>query len=102
MEGNQMKMREALEEIRDATHAWISVGGISARRTIEMVFDIACAALSAPQRNCDVGTAEEQTKRHLLYCKSCVCNLKLPYGCAECFARWAQTPYEEEGENDGR
>lgn len=50
---NAAKRREALEEIRDATHIWITVGGISARRTIEMVADIAAAALSEPPRNCD-------------------------------------------------
>ena len=60
------------------------------------------SAHAAPARQCDVGTAEEQLQRWCKFCdtqnacEDCPCNK----GCgisADCFARWAQTPYEAEG-----
>ena len=53
-------------------------------------------ALAEPLRNCEVGTAEEQYVRHTKWC-----NKNKDYSCAatmcrECFAKWAQTPYESE------
>lgn len=72
-------------------------------------------ALSAPARNCDVGTAEEQWKRFYEFCidweesgpdggcsDGCPCmaiKSKKSDGCfgqSGCFAIWAQMPYEEE------
>lgn len=54
------------------------------------------AALSAPPRNCDVGTAEEHTTRHDKWCALChnidICRLK---SCRVCFSEWSQMPYEE-------
>lgn len=60
------------------------------------------AALAAPPRNCDVGTAEEQFERWYAFCdrydKDCTgCPCKSPYTTAYCFARWAQMPYEKGG-----
>ena len=56
-------------------------------------------ALSAnPLRQCDVGTAEEQVRRH---CSMCVAITKngtkgCDYSkCNLCFAKWAQMPYSE-------
>lgn len=57
--------------------------------------DIAKFALAAPPRNCDVGTAEEQIKRHRKWCKRDKCLPGIP--CSVCFAKWAQMPYEEGG-----
>ena len=62
------------------------------------------AALSAPPRNCDVGTAEEQAARFHSFCKS----NKQPgdvYSCdrcrlnsiEDCELAWAQMPYEAGG-----
>lgn len=51
--GDAKKLGAALLEIRDAMRVYMSVGGISARRTIEMAFEIARDALAAPPRNCD-------------------------------------------------
>ena len=51
-------------------------------------------ALSAPARQCDVGTPEQQKARHDAYCFLDVC---CNYSCRECFAKWAQMPYAEEG-----
>ena len=59
------------------------------------------AALSAPARNCDVGTAEEQAERMRLYCNShgedesgCFRCEKCPFLTDErCELAWAQMPY---------
>ena len=103
MEGNQMKMRETMLVVRDAldtisaheddiefVRAWIA-------QTKEAVQE----ALAAPARQCDVGTAEEQSERM----EKSVCSKH--HGCVRCPLRkakysdcslgWAQTPYAEEG-----
>lgn len=50
------------------------------------------AALAAPSRQCDVGTAEEQVRRYKLFCEN-------HSGWNKCEFFWAQTPYEaQEGE----
>ena len=56
------------------------------------------AALAAPPRNCDVGTAEEQYKRHKRWCDRN--NFKDCWGrrCCECVVAWSQMPYKEGGE----
>lgn len=63
------------------------------------------AALAAPPRNCDVGTAEEQAERYRRYCdkflrggmhyEECPCCGKIPFG--KCEFTWAQMPYVEQG-----
>ena len=70
---------------------------------------LASAALSAPARQCDVGTAEEQAERFGKLCgkhynEEEPCNEKCPlaslpiiHGFPRCQAYWAQTPYEEKG-----
>ena len=105
MEGNQMKMREALENSNGLLEELTAIGdwGESAREQIAENN----AALSAPPRQCDVGTAEEQAQRFEKFCKKrsmsgfgasaycaheCACK---DGSCCE-FA-WAQTPYAEEG-----
>ena len=66
------------------------------------------AALAAPPRNCDVGTAEEQEKRFHDFCRarhlprmevSSYCAYKCPLeGDTCCELQWAQMPYvEKEG-----
>ena len=57
-------------------------------------------ALSAPPRNCDVGTAEEQAERLRRFCirqdcATCPCNIGKADG--RCEFAWAQLPYEEGG-----
>lgn len=64
-------------------------------------------ALAAPPRNCDVGTAEEQTARFDDFCHD---NRTMERCCGDCPAystknidcqfAWAQMPYEE-GAYDG-
>ena len=65
--------------------------------------------ISMPQRNCDVGTADEQSERFDKFCdeqcmKSCkACPVyKEKITDTECFSRWAQMPYEAKEEGDGR
>lgn len=78
MEGNQMKMREALVKIRDI----IMGGGFDGRSPAHIV-NICDAALSEPPRQCDVGTAEEQSDRFASLCDSYS-------GCSQCpvKSRW--------------
>ena len=58
------------------------------------------AALAAPPRNCDIGTAEEQSDRldafclRHKYCSSCPCKYTEKTSCS---INWALMPYEEGG-----
>jgi hypothetical protein len=107
MEGNQMKMREAAVTAYDALEKLkqfsLQLGDVGHMRKFNHLVCLAKnrldAALSAPPRQCDVGTAEEQIDRHREWCNrdndsSYCCN-----DCRDCFARWAQMPCEaEEGD----
>ena len=64
------------------------------------------AALAKPPRNCDVGTAEEQTERWWKFCEKHFILSLVKDNCAKCPIRgtnrhcelaWAQLPYEEGG-----
>ena len=58
------------------------------------------SALSAPPRNCDVGTAEEQFKRFNMFCfpiKCRECKLYTEEDLYDCIFRWLQLPYEKGG-----
>ena len=77
--GNAVKMREALEQIREL----LSVGGkpdTAMCIRYEAAYLIAKEALSAPPRNCDVGTAEEQYARVRAFCK----RHKVGLRCVDC------------------
>ena len=62
------------------------------------------AALAAPVKNCEVGTAKEQVKRWRRFCNSmttcgeCPCHKSYSEVVTDCFSRWAQMPYEEGGD----
>lgn len=105
--GNATAMREALEYVLnfDASNDAAMGDGISdAERIAEYADHIeesqkkAHAALSAPPRNCDVGTAEEQAERYMKFCKNypkctgCPCVGRMQYH--KCEFAWAQMPYE--------
>ncbi len=115
--GNAAAMREALEELRSRL-SYLSPriihirpdGKHSAPWVMEQL-KIIEDSLSAPARNCDVGTAEEQTTRMRAHCNRlkpacrdeegnrCKC-----YGDIykeNCWLAWAQMPYETKGESDG-
>ena len=83
--GNAAAIRTALKRLRDASRDFYNqilnsqYSGIldkytCAKQGFPAVLDVraaipaANAALSAPARNCDVGTANEQTKRFKQYC----------------------------------
>ena len=107
MEGNQQKMREALQEILLVCY----------KAGARFGYDVACGlikskakyALSSPPRNCDVGTAKEQEERMHLYFNShgedesgCFRCDKCPFLTVErCELAWAQSPYEAQ-EGDGK
>lgn len=111
MEGSQMKMREAVEaalseldkfgQCHDARLHFADIFHIGRARG--MLID----ALSAPARQCDVGTPEEQFKRYHKFCMGghgcSKCKVGIRSG-AGCSLAWAQTPYDAErkGEGDGR
>ena len=107
--GNAAKLREAVKAVvdvgyphnfqKEAPHIRGYCYDIT--RAIEKCF----AALAAPPRNCDVGTAEEQTHRFDRHCdkylldrdedEECVgCPLVNMAG--HCELNWAQMPYESE------
>ena len=95
--GNAAKMREALEYIAhycDSEYGMDDPGCADGH----ILADKAIAALAAPPRNCDVGTAEEQMKRQ--YDTMCNTTKACPdsdWSCKECFAKWAQMPYGKGG-----
>lgn len=99
METNN-KLREALTKILNLTN---SLDEDCAVDPVE-IRDITKATLAAPDRNCDVGTAEEQAARMRVFCaKNGLChdgayrceNCELLYE-PSCELTWAQMPYESE------
>ena len=120
MEGDLMKMREALVIAMKAichharaNHTCDSLAWENSTINANCG-DILCAhrdlceaktaiqkALSAPARNCDVGTAEEQSERFDKFCDTHDCRRNdCPLFKADgCELAWAQMPYEaEEGD----
>lgn len=105
--GNAASMRKALEKVRRVLHCAI-VAGILKGDDVNDAFNEVIAAISAPPRNCDVGTAEEQQDRFREFCRKHFdareCGLgrsvakcpayrgeKIP----DCSLWWAQMPYDE-------
>ena len=104
--GNAAAMREALEKVLRVLHCAI-VADILKGDDVNSAFNEVTAALSAPPRNCDVGTAEEQEKRFNSFCKThlsgtrSICSAQCPcVGCRSmfhCLTKWSQMPYDEGG-----
>ena len=93
--GNTAAMREALEAIKDTLDKW-RLNGVEYWQYSEL-FDIANTVLSAPPRNCDVGTAEEQYRRFLKFCHGEICEKCPVHDARSCKLAWAQMPYGEGG-----
>ena len=112
---NVRKFRKIAKNIRrlvDHIRKEKSLSENLAREAFDQIDDLAIEALIAPPRNCDMGTAEEQSERFRNFCKiesaasggHCTGCRAICYGRDKCEFSWAQMPYEEErkGEGDGR
>ena len=102
MEANNIKaMREALSRIlgiADHLQTRFVIPKFASEEILELK-QIAEAALSAPPRNCDVGTVAEQNERFDKYCYDHrsheICCGKCPiFGEPCCELAWSQMPYE--------
>lgn len=105
--GNAAAMREALgavygmlEEIQSFTKHLSDVSLMREFRSrVCRAKNVIDAALSAPPRNCDVGTAEEQAERYMKFCKNypkctgCPCVGRMQYH--QCEFAWEQLPNNE-------
>ena len=104
--GNAAAMRSALEKVRFYLPYFLQYMRLhwedaEAGGYYERILEVVNAALSAPARQCDVGTPGEQSERM----EKAVCSKH--HGCVRCPLRkakysdcslvWAQTPYAEEG-----
>lgn len=115
MENKMMVMRRALRDVsrvmEEMTRGTMTGESVD-RKTVDAwamrLCEIISRDLDTPLRNCDVGTAEEQSDRAITFCDSHSCcgayNEKKPtcplvkkLGDAECALAWAQLPYEEGG-----
>ena len=104
--GNTASMREALRGVRQYVRVWIGTDVID-RTMAERIVATCDAALAAPARNCDVGTADEQAERFEAECKRhehCTpCPVFAAWGefregkPKSCKMIWAQMPYEGGG-----
>ncbi len=105
MEGNQQKMREALV----LCSRIIGENGIRGNVFLDDIQEAhraITAALAAPPRQCDVGTAEEQAQRFYDFCIgnsseiNGMCKPTCPcidcFDKCQCFAKWSQMLYESE------
>lgn len=96
--GNAAAMRDALSEISNLADA-LDIDNPNVVAILDQCRD----ALAEPERNCDVGTAEEQAERFAEYCDSEACKRnrcksRAKALCIErCAIAWAQMPYEEGG-----
>lgn len=100
--GNAAKLREALETLRELLGDLLRLGDAEYHNDFSNFCDIIDAALAAPPRNCDVGTAQEQSERmDAAYCSNRLCakgKCPLFKPGLDCSLIWAQMPYvEKEG-----
>ena len=99
--GNAAALREALELCYRIIHCAMVTGLIN-RDDANKAMDAYHSALSAPPRNCDVGTSKEQFVRFERFCfahrtrEKCCADCPLCYEPC-CELAWAQMPYAEEG-----
>ena len=107
MESSNVKaMREALSRILgtvDHLQTRFDMPKLAYEEIVELK-QIAESALSAPPRNCDVGTSEEQAERFHSFCESnkqCgdvySCECCQLNSIEDCELAWSQMPYEEGG-----
>ena len=115
MAGKQTKMKENpmkadnVKDMREALKMFVDAYSTTSYSlclvNLRPAFQKAKAALAAPLRNCDVGTASQQAQRFAELCTSHskdgargICDEKCPfYGkeyVSDCAIHWAQMPYE--------
>ena len=101
---NAAKMREALENSNGLLEELALIGEWSESAKEQIAEN--SAALAAPPRNCDIGTAEEQSVRMSEFCREqykkadgisvcSACRFHYMDG-LDCQFAWAQLPYESE------
>lgn len=103
--GNGAAMREALEAALKTIRGVINSTISPRSNTVFDCRDKLSAALAKPPRQCDVGTAEEQSKRLDAFCAShghgfdgqkCYCCENCQFTSIDrCELAWAQMPYNE-------
>lgn len=103
--GNAAALRSALEKVRFYLPYFLQYMRLhwedaEAGGYYERILEVVNAALSAPARQCDVGTAEEQFDRFAKHCIGKDCD-SCEHGNrgrshAHCALVWAQTPYDAE------
>jgi hypothetical protein len=107
--GNAAATYEALEKVRFylpymVQYVRLNWEDVDMGGYYDKILGIIEAALSAPPRNCDVGTAEEQAERQKAYCRKHFTPDQLGGNCRQCPLKdrrgwscqlaWAQMPYE--------
>ena len=116
--GNAAKMRDALNETQSVIAKCMEIlnkipGGVPYDGLIDDVADElgdlrdshVKSAISAPTRNCDVGTVEEQLDRYGLFCQNKCPTCENRFSChicgeryrMKCMVAWSQMPYKEGG-----
>jgi len=107
--GNAAATYEALEKVRFylpymVQYVRLNWEDVDTGGYYDKILGIIEAALSAPPRQCDVGTAEEMRSRYGRYCQSHLCG-KCEFDREtddiddekSCIVRWMVSPYAEEG-----
>ena len=101
--GNEMSCREACKVVIDAIETIYAHEDDAefVRVWLDQTKKACEEALAEPPRQCDAGTPEEQVMRWREFCsceKGGVCDgcpcLKNSKGVEDCYAKWAQMPYE--------
>lgn len=95
-----------MREVMDRIFSRFSVDGLGRHwiRLNEYDWQLIKSALSAPPRNCDVGSEDEQSRRYEAFCEAhhmqcdkvcsaCPCSKKSGVSCE---LYWAQMPYEKQ------
>ena len=108
----KVEMRKTIEDIRFYVQYAIQYARLKYEKDrevggyLEKIENLCNMALAEPQRNCDVGSVEEQRLRYRKYCESLSDNARDLYGCDkcpyihddECALAWAQAHYKEGSE----
>jgi hypothetical protein len=88
------KLREVLVEVESILSTWIDHLPPVVQEEAREALNKAEAVINEPLKNCDIGTAEEQLKRHSKWCATSKDFSCAPTMCRKCFANWSQMPYD--------